>query len=85
MSAPFEMLKWSGSVSLFISIATSVGNPPFFQDFVFQGLDLVLELLCSESGIEIWNTEWNNVPTGLDCGFGIYLLDLVDCGIGIQS
>ena len=59
-------------------LPTSVGNPPFFRD-----LDLELELLCSKSGIEIWNTEWNNVPTGLDFGLGIHLLDAVDCGIGI--
>ena len=58
--------------------SSSVGNPPFFRD-----LDLELELLCSMSGIEISNTEWNNVPTGLDLGLGINLLDVVDCGIGI--
>ena len=60
------------------AVGSSVGNPPFFQD-----LDWEWELLFSKSGIEIWKTECNNISTGLDCGFEMYLLYVADCGTGI--
>ena len=58
-------------LSIHDSLLISIRNPPILGD-----LDLELECLQQQLGIEIWNVECKNFLSGLDCGMGFYFSEM---------